>query len=75
MDPVRLAVLLAGAFFLAFGLAAYRHFYTVLGLAAGLAVWMALSDTLVQLPGLREHPGTASFLIFALLASSTFHDD
>lgn len=67
MDPVRLAVLLAGAFFLAFGLAAYRHFYTVLGLAAGLAIWIALSDTLVQLPGLREHPGTAGFLILALL--------
>jgi len=67
MDPVRLAVLLAGAFFLAFGLAAYRHFYTVLGLAAGLAIWIALSDTLVQLPGLREHPGTASLLILALL--------
>jgi hypothetical protein len=28
---------------------------------------MALSDTLVQLPGLREHPGTAGFLILALL--------
>jgi hypothetical protein len=64
---MRLAVLLAGAFFLAFGLAAYRHFYTVLGATAGLAIWMALSDTLVQLPGLREHPGTAGFLILALL--------
>ena len=67
MDPVKLAVLLTGAFFLAFGLAAYRHFYTVLGATAGLAIWMALSDTLVQLPGLREHPGTAGFLILALL--------
>lgn len=67
MDPIRLAVLLAGAFFLAFGLAAYRHFYTVLGATAGLAIWMALSDTLVQLPGLRERPGTAGFLILALL--------
>lgn len=67
MDPVRLAVLLAGAFFLAFGLVAYRYFYTVLGVTAGLAIWMALSDTLVQLPGLREHPGTASLLILALL--------
>ena len=67
MDLVRLAVLLAGAFFLAFGLAAYRHFYTVLGATAGLAVWMALSDTLIQLPGLREHPGTAGILILALL--------
>ena len=63
MEPVRFAVLLAGAFFLAFGLAAYRYFYTVLGAAAGLAMWIALSDFLLQLPGLREHPGTASILI------------
>lgn len=67
MDLVRLAVLLAGAFFLAFGLAAYRHFYTVLGATAGLAIWMGLSDTLVQLPGLRERPGTAGILILVLL--------
>jgi hypothetical protein len=67
VDLVRLAVLLAGAFFLAFGLAAYRHFYTVLGATAGLAIWMALSDTLVKLPGLRERPGTAGLLILALL--------
>ncbi|MDF1524891.1 MAG: hypothetical protein RRA15_07455 [bacterium] len=67
MDSIRLAVLLGGTFFLAFGLAAYRYFYTVLGATAGLAVWMAVSDTLVQLPGLREHPGTAGLLILALL--------
>ena len=60
-------VLLAGAFLLAFGLAAYRYFYTVLGVAAGLAVWIALSDFLLQLPGLREHPGTAGILILVLL--------
>lgn len=66
MDPVRLSVLLVGAFFLAFGLAAYRHFFTVLGATAGLAVWMALSDTLVRIPGLREHPGTARLLILVL---------
>lgn len=67
MDPVRIAVLLAGGFFLAFGLAAYRHFYTVLGATAGLVIWIALADTLVNLPGLREHPGTASVLILSLL--------
>lgn len=67
MDPVKLAVLAAGAFFLAFGLAAYRHFYTVLGATAGLAAWMALRETLVQVPGLKEHPGTASLLILVLL--------
>lgn len=66
MDPVRFAVLLAGAFLLAFGLAAYRYFYTVLGATAGLAMWIASSDFLVQLPGLREHPGTAGFLILVL---------
>ncbi len=67
VDSFRLAVLLGGTFFLAFGLAAYRYFYTVLGATAGLAVWIGLSDTLVQLPGLREHPGTAALLILALL--------
>lgn len=67
MDPVKIAVLFAGAFFLVFGLAAYRFFYTVLGATAGLAVWVALKDTLVQIPGLREHPGTASLLILVLL--------
>ena len=66
MDPVRLAVLLVGTFFLAFGLAAYRHFFTVLGATAGLAVWMGLSDTLVRLPGLRDHPGTANLLLLVL---------
>jgi hypothetical protein len=67
VDPVKIAVLLAGAFFLVFGLAAYRHFYTALGATAGLAVWMAFKDTLIKLPGLREHPGTASILILVLL--------
>ena len=66
MDPVRFAVLLAGAFFLAFGLAAYRYFYTVLGAAAGLVLWVALADTFIKLPGLREHPGTSSILILVL---------
>ena len=60
-------MLLAGTFFLAFGLAAYRYFYTVLGAAAGLAMWIALSDPLLQLPGLKEHPGTAGILILVLL--------
>jgi len=67
VDSFELAVLLGGTFFLAFGLAAYKYFYTVLGATAGLVVWIALSDTLVQLPGLREHPGTAALLILALL--------
>jgi len=67
MDPVRLMVLLTGAFFLAFGLAAYRHFYIVLGATAGLSIWMAVRDTMVLLPGLREHPGTAGLLLLALL--------
>lgn len=79
MDPVRFAVLLTGVFFLAFGLAAYRHFFKVLGATVGLFIWLALSDTLVQLPGLREHPGTARVLLLLLLVltgvflTSKFH--
>ena len=64
---MKFVVLLGGVFFLTFGLTAYRHFYTVLGATAGLAVWVALSDTLVRLPGLRENPGIASVLILCLL--------
>ncbi len=66
MDVVRLTALLAGGFFLAFGLLAYRHFYTVLGAAAGLAAWAAFGDMVTGFPGLREHPGTASFLLLLL---------
>ena len=69
MDLVKLLVLMTGAFFLAFGMAAYRHFYTVLGAAAGLAVWATLRHWLVTVPGLRDHPGTAHllFMLFLIL--------
>ncbi|MDT8395512.1 MAG: hypothetical protein RRA32_03550 [bacterium] len=67
MDPVKLLVLMTGAFFLAFGVAAYRHFYSVLGGAAGLAVWAGLHHRVVSLPGLRDHPGTANLLLMILL--------
>ncbi len=67
MDPVKLLVLLTGAFFLAFGMTAYRHFYTVLGGAAGLAVWVSGRHLIVNLPGLRDHPGTANLLRMVLL--------
>ncbi|UCG39638.1 MAG: hypothetical protein JSV00_05305 [bacterium] len=70
MEPVRIVALLTGIFFLSFGLAAYRHFYKVLGAAAGLAIWAAFNDTAVQLPGLREHPGTASLLLMLLMVLS-----
>jgi len=71
VDPVRIAVLFAGVFFLVFGLTAYRYFYTVLGATVGLAVWVGLKDSLVQIPGLRDHPGTASLLllVFFVLAA------
>jgi hypothetical protein len=67
VDPVKLVVLITGAFFLAFGMAAYRHFYTVLGAAAGLASWAVGRHWLVTLPGLREHPGTAHLLFMLFL--------
>jgi hypothetical protein len=74
VDPVKLLVLMSGAFFLAFGMAAYRYFYTVLGAAAGLAVWAALRHWIVTLPGLRDHPGTAHllFMLFLLLCGMLF---
>jgi hypothetical protein len=58
---------MAGAFFLAFGLAAYRYFHTVVGATAGLALWIATHDSVKQLPGLKEHPGTASVLLLVLM--------
>ena len=69
MDPVRLVALLSGVFFLAFGLAAYRQFFKVLGATAGVALWVVLREPLIGLPGLREHPGTASLLILILLCT------
>jgi len=69
LDPVRLVALLSGVFFLAFGLAAYRQFFKVLGATAGVALWVVLREPLIGLPGLREHPGTASLLILILLCT------
>lgn len=61
---------MAGVFLLSFGLTAYRHFFRVLGLAAGLALWSAFREQLVRLPGLRDHPGTASVLLLILLCAA-----
>jgi hypothetical protein len=69
MESLKLISLLTGAFFLAFGLAFYRHFYRVLGAAAGLALWAALRESIVRLPGLREHPGTATVLVLILFCA------
>ena len=70
MEYVKLMSLLVGVFFLAFGLAIYRHFYKVLGAAAGLALWAVLRESIVRLPGLREHPGTAALLALILFCAS-----
>jgi hypothetical protein len=70
MEPLELVALLTGIFFLSFGLAAYRQFFRVLGLAAGLALWSAFRETLVRLPGLKEHPGTAAVLLLILLCAT-----
>jgi hypothetical protein len=70
VDLFKTITLLTGAFFLAFGLAAYRHFYNLLGVAAGLALWASLRDPLVRLPGLRDHPGTAALLAMILFCAA-----
>lgn len=70
MDPVRLLALFSGVFFLAFGLAAYRQFFKVLGATAGVALWVVLREPLIGFPGIREHPGTASLLILILFCAS-----
>jgi len=69
VDPVKLVPLLVGVIFLAFGLAAYRQFFKVLGATAGVALWVVFREPLIQLPGLRDHPGTASLLILILLCA------
>lgn len=70
MDPVRFAALVGGFLLLFFGLAAYRQFFKVLGLTAGLALWVVSREHLVALPGLREHPGTAAALMLILFAGT-----
>lgn len=66
MDVPRILILLLGVFLLAYGLAAYRYFYHILGATTGLVIGIALRKTMLKLPGLSENPGVASFLIFLL---------
>ncbi len=70
MDPVKLVALMAGVFFLAFGLAAYRQFFKVLGVTVGVALWVVFREPLVRMPGLRDHPGTAALLILILFVAA-----
>jgi hypothetical protein len=70
VDPVKLVALIAGVFFLAFGLVAYRQFFKILGVTAGLALWVVFREPLVRLPGLRDHPGTAGVLILILFCAA-----
>lgn len=69
MENHELVALLAGLFILSFGLTVYRLFFRVLGAAAGLAIWSVVRGPIVQFPGLREHPGTASVLILIVLCT------
>ncbi len=66
MESLNIAVLLAGVFFLAFGVTAYRYFYLVLGAAVGLIVAVSARKPLLKLPGLSERPGIAGILIIIL---------
>ncbi len=66
MDPVRIAVLLTGVFFLAFGITAYRYFYVVIGVTGGLVAAVWARKPMLTLPGLSDRPGIAGALIIVL---------
>ncbi len=68
MEPVKFAALVGGFFLLSFGLAAYRQFFKVLGLIAGLALWVVSREFLISLPGLEDRPGISSVLILILFS-------
>jgi len=70
LEPIEFAALVGGFFLLSFGLAAYRQFFKVLGLTAGLALWVVSRQYLVSLPGLQDHPGTTSVLILILFSGT-----
>ncbi len=66
MDPVSIAVLLTGVFFLAFGITAYRYFYVVIGVTGGLVAAVWARKPMLTLPGLSDRPGVAGILIVVL---------
>jgi len=66
LDPVSIAVLLTGVFFLAFGMTAYRYFYVVIGVTVGLVAAVWARKPMLTLPGLSDRPGVAGVLIIVL---------
>ena len=66
MDLIGAAAIIAGVFFLAFGIVAYRYFYYLIGAAAGIMAAVLARKTMLRLPGLSTHPGLAGILIFLL---------
>ncbi len=70
MDGAKLALLMIGIFFLAYGLVAYRFFFAILGGAAGLVSGVLLLPSLLRMPILAGHGTVATLvvLLFLLLA-------
>jgi len=66
MDLTGAAAVLAGIFFLAFGIAVYRYFFYLIGAAAGIMAAVLAREPMLKMPGLSGHPGVAGALIFLL---------
>jgi hypothetical protein len=70
VDGTKLALLMVGIFFLAYGLVAYRFFFAILGGTAGLVSGVLLLPSLLRIPILagRETEATLVLLLLLLLA-------
>jgi hypothetical protein len=69
MDGTRIALLMVGIFFLAYGLLAYRFFFAILGGATGLVTGVLVLPSILALPALaaRQVEATLAVLIILLV--------
>lgn len=67
MDGTRLALLMVGIFFLAYGLLAYRFFFAILGGATGLVAGVLVLPTLLKVPQLAAHKVEVTLALLVLL--------
>jgi len=67
VDGTKLALLMVGIFFLAYGLVAYRFFFAILGGATGLVAGVLVLPTLLRYPALASHQVEVTLGVLLLL--------
>ncbi len=76
MDATRIALLMVGIFFLAYGMTVYRFFFAILGGTTGLVTGVLVLPSLLRIPFLAAHQVEATLgvlVLFLLLGVVLLH--